>query len=131
MSEPLLTLLLGIMAVCLVAITVTIMLTAQELRRTLRRVNALLPGTDRALRDVQDSLRQTHQLLTMTTGTIRRIESVVRQACDLASGFLETAARLSEQAKGFWHLRSGNGAAGAEPRSHRSATGRWGAHRSR
>lgn len=131
MSEPLPILLLAIMAVCLIAITVTIIWTAQELRQMLRRVNALLPGTDQALREVHDSLRQTHELLTMTTKTVRRIESVVHQACDFVSDLLDQFRHLREQAKELWPFRSGNGAAGAEPRSHRSATGRWRAHRSR
>ena len=124
-------LLLSIMAICLIAITVTIILTAQDLRQTLRHVNALLPATDQALREARDSLHQTHRLFTMATSTFRRVETVVRQACDLMTNVLEPFVQLSEQARTFWNLRSGNGAAGAEPRSHRSATGRWRGHRSR
>lgn len=131
MSEPILVLLLAIMAACLLAITVTIILTAQELQQTLRRVNALLPSTDQALHEARDSLRQAHQLLTMTTKTVKRIESVVHQACNLVSNLLDQFGHLSEQVKGFWPFRNGNGAAGAEPRSHRSTTGRWRARRSR
>ena len=67
MSEPLLpTFLLSVIVACLLAITVAVALTAREIQRTLRRINALLPGADRMLREAHDSLHQTQQLLTVT-----------------------------------------------------------------
>ena len=109
--------LLLIVIACVLAMTITIVLTAREFRRTLRRVNAILPGADRAIRETHQSLEQVRRLLTKTNHASAHIEAVIHQACDAASDTLRRFMRVKEQAQALWSARFGNGA-GAEPRRH-------------
>ena len=118
MADPLVLLaLLVVVTACVLAMTIAVALTAWEFRRTLRRVNAILPGADRAIREAHRSLEQIRWLLTRTNHVSRHVEAVIHQGCDAASDTLRRFLRMKEQAQAFWAARFGNGA-GAEPRSH-------------
>ena len=107
MGEPVLPILfLGVIAVCLVIITITMTATASRLRLILRRIDAVLPSTEQAVREFRQSFRQARHLLAIANQAMRRVEVVVQRGCDAASGALD---RL-----GFG---IGNGA-GADPRRH-------------
>lgn len=83
--------LLAVMALCLVVITILAVQTAAELRRTLRRVNTLLPSAGR-------TLRETSELLASTNRMSHQVESMIDKATGAASetvdGFLGLKAKL-------------------------------------
>lgn len=109
--------LLGTMTVCLLAITVTMVSTARAFRAMLRRLEALLPDADQALRDVPASLRHVRRLLARADWVTEHIESIIHQACDTTSRALEDVSALQRKAQGFFATRFGNGAR-VELRSH-------------
>ena len=94
---------LGLISGCAVAMTVTMVWTARDLRRTLRRVNTILPTAEKALRDVHQALDHVRRLLTRADRATRHVETVVHQVCDTAEHTV--------------HKWLGNGA-GADPRRH-------------
>ena len=99
---------LGVMAACFVAMTLTVVFTARELRHVLRRVNAMLPGATQALHEA-------HQFLSRTNASMRHVETVVQQLCGAASDLFERWTRLKQHAEALWTMRMGNGTR-AEPR---------------
>ena len=117
LDTPVLGICLVLMTICLVSLTVTMMGTTRELRRTLRRVNALPPGAHHALREVNRSLEQVRDFLTKVNTATRRVEMVIHQASDAAEDALHRLATLKDKAHTFLGERFGNGA-GAEPRPH-------------
>ena len=108
---------LGVMSLCAVAMTAAVLLISRDLHRALRRVNAMAPAADEALREAQRAFRHARRLLARAGRTVQPVEAIVRQACEAAAETLQRfrALRLStERLLGKW---VGNGA-GAEPRRH-------------
>ena len=116
-ETPLWLLLLWITTACLVVMTLTILVTAGELRRTLRRLNVMLPETAQAVRDARRLLRQGRRLLARADAASRYVEAVIRQACDAATDALGAIGRFKARTQTLWTKRFRNGA-GAEPRRH-------------
>lgn len=111
---------LGVISVCLLVNTVTLLLTALQFRRTLHRVNAILPDAARAIREGHRSLRRVRRLLVRVDRAARPIEAVIRRAGELAAETIERVGLFRDRAEHALLGRLGNGA-GAEPRRyHRS-----------
>lgn len=104
--SPLVLLLLGLATLCLAAITLTVIVTAAQLRATLRRLDALLPDAGQVLSELKRSGRHMRRLLTRTDAVGEQIERVVGGAVAMAS-------HVIERVGGKFGQR-----AGAEPRSH-------------
>lgn len=115
-SVPLLLCLIVISA-CAVTMTVTMVWTTRDVRRTLRRVNTVLPSADRALREVHRALDHVRRMLMRADQASRRVESVVQQACDTAQDAVQRFSALKEQARHSLGKWLGN-EAGADPRRH-------------
>ena len=94
---------LGIATACLVIMTLTILVTAGELRRTLQ--------------DARRMFRIGRRLLARADVASGRVEAVLHQACDAATDVLVAIGRVKARAQTLWTKRFGNGA-GAEPRRH-------------
>ena len=109
--------LLCLVSLCLLAMTVTMVVTAREFRETLRRLNAILPGADDAVQEARQSLREMHQLLARVNTASRKVEAVVHDACEAVSGTIGQVARWRRTARTFLKEHLGNGA-GADPRRH-------------
>ena len=116
-ETPLGLLFLGILTACLLVITLTIFVTAGELRRTLRRLNVMLPDAARAMHDARRMLRRGRRLLARADAASGYVEAVIRQACDAATDVLNAIGRFKTRTEMLWTKRFGNGA-GAEPRRH-------------
>ena len=118
MPEPsLMVFLLSLITACLLTMTVTMLVTARDARRTLRRIDAVVPAVDRTLQEVRRAVQHVQQLLTRADGATRHVETVVRRACEAADEVVErfrTFNRGTEKLLGKWF---GNGA-GADPRRH-------------
>ncbi len=108
---------LGLVSLCMVAMTVTLMLTAHDIRRTMRRLHAMAPAADQALREAQRVLTHARRLLARAGGATRHVESVVQQACETATETLERFNVLKLNTARFLGKWVGNGT-GAEPRRH-------------
>lgn len=100
--------LLAVIAGCLLVLAIVALRMAAELRRTLRRVNTLLPSAGRML-------RQTDALLASTNRITHHVESLVEKASGAASqtvdGLLGLKARLTHLMQTTWQgqgARSGS-----------------------
>ena len=109
--------LLGLATACLFVMTLTILVMAAELRRTLRRLNAMLPDAAQALHDARRIFRQGRRLLARADVAAGHVQNVIHQACDAATDALGAIGRVKARTQRFWAKRFGNGA-GAEPRRH-------------
>ena len=116
-DTPITVILLGVIAVSVLIMTGAMLVAVWDLRKTLWRVNAMLPSADQAIREAHRSLQQMRHLLTTTNHVTRHIETVIREVCDAASDTLERLVLLKGRAQDFWRARFGNGAR-AEPRQH-------------
>ena len=113
MSEsPLILALLATSTLCLVAMTIAVLLTSRELRRTLRRVNTLLPRADRALQEV-------HRLLTTVNHAAQHVETMMQRVRSAMSTTLEHVQGWTSQVERLWVNRFGNGAGAASRHQHR------------
>ena len=117
LETPLWLLFLGIATACLLVLTLTVLVTAGELRRTLQRLNVMLPETAQAVHDARRLLRQGRHLLARADAVSGYVEAVIRQACDAATDALGAVGRFKARTQALWTKRFGNGA-GAEPRRH-------------
>ena len=111
-------LLLGVMTACLLAMTLTMILTARDVRMTLQRLSAVLPDAGQALRETRQSLRHVRALLARGDKATRRVESVIDQLCDATTETLGRFTMWKGRAEQFVLGRFGNGTRG-EPRQRR------------
>jgi len=118
LDSPVLLWLLGVMSVCLVVISITMVATARELRRLLRRLNRMLPGVDRAFLELFRSLRHVRRFLAAAARASDRVEAVVQEAAGVVSGTLDQLSHWKHRAERAIKSYTGNGA-GAGSRSHR------------
>jgi len=117
--------LLGVISVCLIAITAMLALITQELRVSLRRLNAMLPQADRVFREAHRALHLIRQVLTTPNQAAHRVETVIHQACDAASEVLERFNGFRAHAGRLFTSRFGNGTRAGSRSQHRrgEATG--------
>ena len=94
---------LGVVGVCVVALTVTVVITAAEFRRTLR--------------DTRAFLQHARRLLAKADRPLAAVEVVVQQICAAVTDTINQITRLRRRAQAFWVGHVGNGA-GVDPRSH-------------
>ena len=117
-DSTVITFLLGLLVVCACVLTGTVVVTARQLRGTLRRLNTVLPAAEQALQEAHRSLRQVHRLLATANGAVERVDAVTHRAIDAATGAAEWVAQWKRRAQRLFSEHAGNGA-GADPRSHR------------
>ena len=115
MSEGWLIFFLSVMSVCLTTMTVTLLVTARDLRATLRRLHDMLPRADRTLQEAHHSLRLVRQLLIRADDSTRRIEAVLARACEASLEVFDQFARWRQRTQRFFTKQFGNGSRG-EPR---------------
>ena len=118
MSETsLIVVLLGLITICMVALTTVLSMTARDVRRTLRRINAMLPRCDEAIRDFHHAMGQAHQVLRQATQITKYVEAVVSKTCTAALEVIEPVLTWKGRAEAFFIERFGNGARSG-PRRH-------------
>ncbi|MBI4596809.1 MAG: hypothetical protein HY737_00215 [Candidatus Omnitrophica bacterium] len=110
--------LLAVIALCAMILTATILLTATDMRRALRRVTSILPEAEEALKKTNRSLSHVQRILGRANVATQRVDHVVAQACDAASEALQRVTQLKTHVSGFFQEHAGNGARG-EPRHRR------------
>ena len=115
-ETPLLTVFLGVICLCLISLTAVLLVTARELRLTLRRINAMLPDAGTTLHEAGRALIQLRRLVSRANVAAREVETVVHRACEMASETLEQFDLARERARAAFTKWVRNGA-GVEPRS--------------
>ena len=121
MTEHFLILLvLGVVGGSVLLMACVIMGAARELRRTLRRIYAMLPGCESTVQEARETLTEARQLLARTNEATRHVESVIHKTCDAAGGFVDQVARWRDLAHTWWGARSGNGTKTRVHREHSS-----------
>ena len=101
-------LLLGFMILCLMVMTVTLVMTARDVRRTLQRAN--------------ETLTDIRQVLARTQRITRQVDAVVQKGCAVALQVIDPVLALTERAQTFLEARFGSGVgtgARSGPRRHR------------
>ena len=116
-EEHTITVLLAVISVSALVMTVILCVTAFELRRMLRRVNAILPHCDETVLEARRALGAARQLLVRTDETTRHVQGVVGKACHIASEVIDHMAFWTGRVQTFLAQRLGNGA-GSGPRRH-------------
>ena len=109
--------LLSVIAVCTVVMTVTVVMTAREARRTFHRINILLPSC-------RQTLRQARKFLASVNYTASQVDLMVSAVSAAAAHavhqFVEVKHRLE---RWLHHTPNGNGTgagSGARPFRHRT-----------
>jgi hypothetical protein len=116
-SSALIPLWLGLSTLCLLILTGTVVLTAWELRRTLRQLRAVLPDAETALHEVARSLRHVRRLAVRADVVSQDVETVVHRLCGVAGDALMRVQQFADRVRANWSKQGHNGA-GAEPRRH-------------
>ena len=108
MPELLLTLLVAT-SLCLLILAVVAIYTALDLRTTLRRVNAMLPVAESAIRDARRVLHRTRRIVQRSDLAARQVETIVHRACEVFGGILDRVAPLKTSVERLF-FRHQNGA---------------------
>jgi len=118
--------LLVVISGCTLIMTAAIVAAALDLRRVARRIDAVLPAADRALRESAQVLGRIRRLLTRADRVAARVETVCGRACEVADHTLERMTALRTRALESLNRLMGNGhhAVGAVPRRHVRRRGR-------
>ena len=101
--------LLALIAFCQVAIMVTVLIAAQELRRTSRQLNRLYPRCSQLLQKTHHTVELTRQLVTRANRSMQEVEEVLHKACGTISESVQQFLFLKGKAQDFLTQRFGNG----------------------
>ena len=108
--------LLSVIAVCAVVMTVTVVMTAREARRTFRRINILLPSC-------RQTLRQARRFLASANDVASQVELVVSAvsaaAAHAVNQFVEVKHRVARWLHRFPNGNGTGAGSGARPFRHR------------
>lgn len=108
-------LLLSVISGCVVVVTVTLVLMAMRLDRTLTRVNRILPECTHTVKDARQVLLQVRQLLSHTSAAAQHVEAMVGSARETVQDTLEQLHAVEQHTKHLIAHYFGNGTRG-EPR---------------
>ena len=116
--EQLQTLCLATLTGCAVLSTITLWLTARDLRRVLARMQRAMPACEDTVEQARRALRELRHVLSSTQHTARRVDGVVERVCETAAvGFSQLAAwkdRMAAMLAGH----DGNGTGSRRSRRH-------------
>ncbi len=119
---------LGVICGCAVLLTWTLMATSSRLRRTLTRLDALLPECGRAVKQTRVTLGKTEELLDHGNAAVRHAEVAAQVIRELTTDLLSQLHLVEERTRGLVTRYFGNGMR-EEPRRHaRSRNGTGGKH---
>ena len=108
--------LLSVIAICAIVMTVTIVMTARDARRTFRRMNALLPFCRQTLRQTRRFLASAHHVASQAELVASAVSAATAHA---VNQFVEVKHRV---ARWLHRFPNGNGTgvgSGARPFRHR------------
>lgn len=116
MPEPwVITTVLCLIGACLLVMTITAVMVAGDLRRTLRGINTLLPRLETVAKDARQVLTGARRVVAGADRASRQVEHVVQRVCETAEETVERVMGLKAQAETFVRKWFGNGAR-SEPR---------------
>ena len=113
--------LLGLISACVLILTVTLVVTARQARRTLRHLDVVLPDAAQAAREARRVMQHSRRLLVAANQATGHVEAVIRRACDAVSAALDQFDLLKERTIHVLTRPFGNGT-GAGPRPHDPTT---------
>ena len=119
MGEFLVMTFLVVVSACALVMTVTIVIAAKDLRRTMRRMNTLLTQCDHTIQDARRTLGKAHEVVARTNQAARHIEGVIHKACEAASEAIERVTVFKERTEEWWTERFGNGARSGPRHGHK------------
>jgi len=98
-ESPLFFALLGLIGLCMALITVTVMLTAWDLRRTLRRLYDILPSFERAAREASSTFAHTRKLVAQAHAISALVEGMTERTSMVMSAVAHTWNQMTRQAQ--------------------------------
>ena len=98
-ESTLVILFLGVIATCLVLMAATMLLTARDLRRTIRRVHDLLPACERTVREAHLALAHARRLLSRADTISTAVEGMTERAATAASTLMRAWAQARSRAQ--------------------------------
>ncbi len=101
---------LALIGACLVVMTITTVMVASDLRRTLRGLNTLLPKFETVAKDARQVLAGARRVVARADRATQQVEQVVQRACATAGETMERVMGLKAQAETFVSKWFGNGA---------------------
>ena len=116
-EHMLVVLVLGVASGSFLMMALVVMSAARELRRTLQRIQAMLPSCECAVQEARGTLTEARQLLARANEATRHVESVIHKTCDAAAGIVDQVVHWRDVAHTWWGARFGNG---TKARSHRA-----------
>jgi len=119
MAEVATIFLLGVIAVCLAAMTISLWVTTTDLRALNRQISATLPITTSALKEVRRTVLEARQFLVRVNAITHHAQEAVSKASRTTGQLFEQFSQLKERALGLWSKPFGNGARGNPRRVYR------------
>lgn len=111
---------LGIIAVSLLVVAVSIALAAADAHTVLRKVALLLPRADEALEEAARSLHHARGMLAKLNRTTGYVETTVHHAHNVLAEAFDQFAHWRQQITSVFSDHAGNGARAEPRRYHRS-----------
>ncbi len=112
-------LLLGLNSLCAIVMTTFLWSTTQDLRRTLKRINTVLPHGNQVFLEARRTLGEARQLLARTNKATHQVEEVIHRTRDAVLEIFDQWAAFRGRAQAFLAERFGNGARSGSRRQYR------------
>jgi hypothetical protein len=106
---------LGLMSLSLLIMTLALAMTAADIRKTLARINDLLPVCDQTFQETNRTLAEFRELLSRTNRSASHLESASHRLSQTILGTIEQWMAWKRRVQALFTSRMSNGA-GAEPR---------------
>jgi len=102
MSEYILLFLMALLSVCVCVLTIVVVRVALRLRRILIRVDAMLPGCQRSVRQVNQILLMLSEIVTHANRAMVQAESAVERACSTAAETVTSMRLIADKAQSLF-----------------------------
>jgi len=119
MDDPKVLLCLSVISAAVAVMALALAIGAWELRRTLRRVNALLPDFRQAARELRQTARSARRVAVGVDRAVHDVRQVVHEGCEVVSSGVAELSLIQERAKALFGEHLGNGARGGPRRRYR------------
>ena len=94
--------LLCVIALCLMAMTVSLFTAAYALHRLFRQIATLLPAWTSTAQEAHRTLSEARHLLVRTNKVVHQAQEVTQRVSRSTTNLLEQLLELKERAFGFW-----------------------------
>ena len=105
----LIVLFLGLISLCFVTLTFLFIITTKQVRKTLIKIQQLLPACEETVAQAQRTFAEAQQLLHRTNRATHHVEELVERTQQGASVIVDNLLLMKDRAQAFLKERFGNG----------------------